>query len=268
MSTLKLTDGAIFYQTTGSGAPIVLLHAGVADSRMWDPQIDSFAARHRVIRYDMRGFGKSTLPDGLFAHHEDLLTLIDTLKLDSVWLVGASFGGSVAVDFALAYPERICGLVLAAPAVSGYQATGAVATFGEREDELLEAGKLDEAVELNVRMWVDGPHRGEDEVDPAIRSLVAEMQCLAFTHPEPEHVALRVLDPPAIGRLHEIRVPVLVIAGALDVLEFVQMAEMVAAQVVHGKHVVIPGVAHLSSMEAPQKFNRLVLEFIQMSEER
>jgi len=268
MSTLKLNDGAIFYQMAGSGAPIVLLHAGVADSRMWDPQIDSLAAHHRVIRYDMRGFGKSTLPDGTFAHHEDILALVDGLELDPVWLVGASFGGGVAVDFTLTYPQRVRGLVLAAPAVSGYQATGAVKAFGEREDELLEADKLDEAVELNVRMWVDGPHRGEAEVDPDIRSLVAEMQHLAFTHPEPERVALRKLDPPALDRLHEIQVPVLVITGALDVSEFVQMAEKVAAQVAHGKYRVIPGVAHLPSLEAPQEFSRLVLEFIQMDEKR
>ena len=165
--------------------PLLLLHAGVADSRMWDTQVDALALSFRVLRCDLRGYGRSPLPDGPFAYHEDVHALLSATGLDTVWLVGASFGAEVAVDYALTHPERVRGMVLAFPNVGGFEPSAAVKAFGGREEALLEARELEVATELNMRMWVDGPHRARDEVDGHVRATVAGMQLRAFKQPLP-----------------------------------------------------------------------------------
>ncbi|MGH2544282.1 MAG: alpha/beta fold hydrolase [Ardenticatenaceae bacterium] len=268
MKALNLLDGPLYYDESGNGPALLLLHAGVADSRMWDAQVAPLAEQFQVIRCDLRGHGRSPLPDGLFAYHDDVRLLLDALASERVWLVGASFGARVAVDLCLAYPERVKGMILVSAAISGWEPSGEVELFSEQEDALLGAGKLAEAVQLNVEMWVDGPYRSSDGVDPALRSKVAEMQARNFAQPFPPNVALRALDPPAIERLMEIRVPLLVVSGALDVAAFRELSETIAAQVPNARHVVIPKAAHLPSMEAPALFNELVAEFISAHEQR
>ncbi len=262
MQTLKLSDGALFCETQGTGPALLLLHAGVADSRMWSPQMDALSQRFRVIRCDLRGHGRSGLPNGPFSYHEDIAHLLDALDLASAWLVGASFGGQVAVDFCLAHPQRVDGLILIAPTISGYDHDADVQAFGREEDQLFEAGDLAAATELNMRMWVDGPHRGPDAVDADLRASVAAMQLRVFEHPEPENVSLNRLEPPAAQRLGEINAPLLIIAGELDVSSFVQLAQHLAEQVKHAQLVTVPDTAHLPSMEAPERVNHLIAEFV------
>lgn len=266
MATAKLADGELYYQMKGEGPALLLLHAGVADSRMWDPHFDDFSAHFRVVRCDLRGYGRSLLPDGPFAYHEDVRDLVELLELAPAWVVGASFGAQVAVDFALAYPDLVKGLILVAPAVSGFQPAGAVKQFGEDEDALLAAGKVEEATELNLRMWVDGPYRDRDAVAPSVRKQVGDMQRLAFSHPEPEHVSLIRLDPPATERLAEIERPVLIVSGGLDVSEFVQLGQRLAEEIPGAKRIVIPDAAHMVTMEVPEEFTQLVLGFVETVE--
>lgn len=252
----------LYYEERGTGAPLLLLHAGVADSRMWEPQIEALSTRYRVIRCDLRGYGHSPLPNGLFAYHEDVAALLDALDIGAAWIVGASFGGRVAVDFALVYPQRVYGLILAAPLVSGYEAGPSLQAFGEEEERLLDAGDLDGATELNLRTWVDGPLRDADQVDPRVRGQVAEMQRHAFGMTIPEQVGIERVDPPAIGRLHEIHAPTLIVIGALDVVEVIEFSETMAQALPNAQRMTIPGVAHLPSMETPQIFNEAVDQFI------
>ena len=186
MQTLKLHNGALFYESRGTGPAILLLHAGVADSRMWSPQMEALAQRFRVVRCDLRGYGRSPLPNGPFSYHEDVAQLLDALDLDSAWLVGASFGGQVAVIFAWRIRQRVDGLILIAPNVGGYAHGADVQAFGHQEDALLDADDLEAATELNMRMWVDGPQRRPDAMDAEMRALVANMQRRAFEHVEPE----------------------------------------------------------------------------------
>ncbi len=262
MQTLTLDDGELSYEVWGDGPALLLLHAGVADSRMWDPQVKHLAQRFRVIRCDLRGYGQSPLPNGPFSYHEDVAHLLDALDLASAWLVGASFGGQVAVDFCLAYPERVDGLILIAPTVSGYEHDAEVKAFGDAEDELLEAGDLEAATELNMRMWVDGPQRSSDAVDGDLRAAVAEMQRQAFEHVEPEKVSLNRLDPPAAQRLGEIEAPLLIVSGELDVVSFTRLAQHLAEQAAHAQLVIVPNAAHLPSLEAPAMVNQLIKDFI------
>lgn len=264
--TASVNGAQIYFEWSGQGQPLVLIHAGVADSRMWDAQVAAFLPQYQVIRYDLRGFGQSPMPAGRFAHYEDLRGLLDFLQVQQAAVVGLSYGGQVALDFTLAYPERVTALVMGAPAtIGGSEPSPAIQQFGEEEEAFLEAGDLAGATALNVRMWVDGPFRTAEQVDPAIRDLVYTMQLQAFSLPMPADVAVDRLTPPAVERLSEVHVPTLILAGALDVAGVIELAEQLAAEIPGAQKVILPGVAHMINLEQPAKFNRLVLAFLQSS---
>ena len=116
---VNVPGGSLFFEAAGAGSPVILLHGGNLDRRMWDAEFAGLQSRHRVIRYDARGYGRSGPADTAFRAHDDLLALMDALGLSRATLVGLSLGGRIAIDFALAHPERVDRLVLAAPGISG-----------------------------------------------------------------------------------------------------------------------------------------------------
>jgi len=164
-----------YYEALGSGHPLVLLHAGIADSRMWDDQIHSFAERYRVIRYDARGFGRSDMPAAPYSRYDDLAALLDHLQVDKACILGSSMGGGTALDFTLAYPDRADALVLMGSAVGGGTPSESTIEQWNRIDELAQSGDLAGAVELELQMWVDGPRRTPQRVDASVRERVREM---------------------------------------------------------------------------------------------
>jgi len=251
------------FEMAGSGEPLLLLHAGVADGRMWDAQFSFFARHFRTIRFDLRGFGRSALPGGRFAHYRDVLGLLDYLDAPHASLVAVSFGGLIALDTALAAPERVRALVLGAPSISGQPPSARVRGFWAQEDAAYERGDLHEATELNLRFWVDGIYRTPEEVDTAVRQRVYDMQYHLFTLPEPEDAEEEKLEPPAYGRLPQISQPTLVLVGDLDLPEKVEGAARLAATLPNAQHAVIPGVAHMLNMEAPDAFNQMALAYLQ-----
>lgn len=258
----------IHREVAGDGPGVALVHSTVCDSRMWDVEFPALAERYRVLRFDLRGYGRSDLPPGPFSLVDDVAALLDEAGLERAALVGLSGGAALALDFALAEPERVTGLVLAAPAIGGLDWSEEVQQFGEREDELLDAGELEGAVELNLRMWVDGPQRGPDAVDPAVRAKVGEMQRRAFEiqleafardeQPGPS----KRLDPPAIERLDEVRVPTLVIVGDADVQDVLDRAAILASRIRDARKIVVPDVAHMINLERPAEFLGIVDEFL------
>lgn len=255
-------EGArLYYEQAGAGEAVVLVHAGIADSRMWDEHVEPLA-RYRVIRYDVRGFGQSTMPDGAFAHHEDLNSLLNILGIERAVLVGASMGGGVVVSFALEHPNMVRGLVLVNATVPGQEWSEAVERFGAEEADALERGDLDAATDLNVRMWVDGPHRTPEQVDPVVRERVRTMQRHAFTLLNPNAIE-RQLDPPALSRAGELRCPVLMIVGSEDMEDILDVAQRLAVGLPHARLEHIAGAAHLPSMERPEEFRRLLLPFLE-----
>jgi 3-oxoadipate enol-lactonase len=137
-----------------------------------------------------------------------------------------------------------------------------VRQFGAEEEALLERGDLTAATELNLRMWVDGPRRISDQVNPAVRERVREMQYHAFTIPEPEGIEERPLIPPAIGRLAEVRARTLIVVGDYDVEEKLTVADRLAAEISGARKVIVPGAAHMVTMEQPEVFNRIALDFL------
>jgi 3-oxoadipate enol-lactonase len=257
-----LDEAEIYYEIAGAGHPLLLLHAGVTDSRMWDEQFDVFARHYQAIRYDLPGFGKSRLLRGPFSIHEQAASLLRFLGLERAHVVGISFGGRIALDLALARPEMVSALILVCPSVSGEKPSDAVRQFGAEEEALLERGDLTAATELNLRMWVDGPRRNSDQVNPAVRERVREMQYHAFTIPMPEDIEERPLIPPAIGRLAEVRAPTLIVVGDYDIEEKLTLADRLASEISGARKVVVPGAAHMVTMEQPDIFNRIALDFL------
>ncbi|MEX2645553.1 MAG: alpha/beta fold hydrolase [Gaiellaceae bacterium] len=253
----------LYREVAGEGPAVALLHSTVCDSRMWDAEFAALTERYRVLRYDFRGFGCSPLPPEPWSSVDDLRGLLDEAGMERVALVGLSGGAATALDFALAEPERVRGLVLAAPAIGGLDWSEEVQRFGAEEDALLDAGDLDAAVELNLRMWVDGPRRDPEAVDPGVRARVGEMQRRAFEvqlASEPgEHRRLR---PPAVERLEEVAAPTLVLVGDADVPDVLRNAELLESRVPGARKVVVPGVAHMVNLERPGDFLRLVRGFL------
>lgn len=257
-----VNGASIYFEVAGTGHPVVLIHAGVADSRMWDGTFETLAARFQTLRFDIRGFGRSSMPPGRFSYHADLGALFDHVGFRRASLVACSFGGQIAIDFCLAYPDLVRSLVLASSGIGGREPSSDMIRFGDEEDALLARGDIEGATELNLRTWVDGPRRSPKEVDGALRERVRTMQRELFEQSPPVGVERERLEPPAIGRLGEIRAPTLVLAGDRDVPDMLEAAERLASEIPGARKVVFSDVAHLVSMERPARFNELVTEFL------
>jgi 3-oxoadipate enol-lactonase len=256
-------EGArLYYEVAGLGHPLLLIHAGVADSRMWDEQFSVFAQHYRVIRYDLRGYGKTEVPPGPISNHEDVANLLQSLHVEKAHLLGISFGGLVALDFALAYPEMTAALILATPSISGRQPSERERHYSEEENTYLERDDLAGATEVNLRQWVDGPYRTPLQVHPEIRERVRQMQMHAFTIPIPEQTEGRPLKPPAMIRLAEVHTPTLLMVGDLDIPERLALVEELALAIAGAQQVHIAQAAHMLSMEQPEIFNQIVLDFL------
>ena len=258
----EVNGARLYYEIVGDGVPLVLVHAGIADGRMWDGQLAAFASRYQVIRPDMRGFGRSAMVRGSFAHHQDLHGLLDALGIREAFFVGCSIGGRTIIDFTLEYPGRTRALVLIGTAISGFEAGGEPP---EQWDELVaadDAANLERVSELEVQIWVDGPYRGPEEVDAGVRDLVREMNLIALEHEASGLGQEHLPEPPAVNRLAEIPVPTLVIVGDRDRQEIIEAADLLTRSMPQARMTVLPGTAHLPNMESPQEFNRIVLEFL------
>ncbi|MGL5911092.1 MAG: alpha/beta fold hydrolase [Phycicoccus sp.] len=243
---------------------IVLLHAGVADARMWDAVWGGLTTAHDLVRYDLRGFGTSDdAPSGPVDQIADLVDVLDSCEVQAAHLVGASFGAGVAVEAALVHPGRVRSLVLCPVGGSLLsERTAAFTTFAEAEDAALEAGDLDAAVRLNIDTWLVGVGRTRADVDPRAAALVAAMQRRAFEIEASweDDVDEVELDPPAVDRLGEVTVPTLALVGAHD-LDIVSLAtDAVVAGITGARRVEWPDAGHLPVIEHPSRFVATVLD--------
>lgn len=242
----------------GSGPAVVLLHAGVADRGMWAPIVATLSASHRVIAPDLRGFGETPIPGESYADAEDVLQLLDDLGIDQAVVVGASFGGRVALEFAAQHPERVRSLALLCPAYRGLEvADPVIIEFSDREDELLEAGDIDGAVALNVDTWV-GPEATDD-----VRADIARMQRRAFE----VQLAADALDPAPQQQRVDVDptlmfVPSLIISGAHDTAHFREISAVLAEEIESAVHVELAWAGHLPAVERPDETAGLLLQHL------
>lgn len=257
-------SGIAFDRVVASGTPIVLVHAGVADRRMWDPQWAQLAAARSAVRLDLRGFGDSTTePEGEWSHAADVVETLRHLGIERCHLVGASFGSGVAVEVASTAPGLVESLLLCPPGGSLLATmTPDLRRFFDAENDALARGDLDAAVEANVDAWVVGPRRDAGGVDPGIIAAVRMMQRRAFDLAESwQASAAAALDPPALDRLGDLAARTLVLVGGHDLETTQDAASRVVAGIPGTRRVDWPDVAHLPSLEKPQAFLDLLLEW-------
>jgi pimeloyl-ACP methyl ester carboxylesterase len=257
------TDGVrIAYDVTGSGPPLVLLHAGIVDRRMWDEVVLLLRDAATIIRFDARGFGESSkAPDGEFARWDDLFAVMDAAGVGRAHLVGVSQGAETALDATITAPERVDHLLLCGAGMRGWDWREELNARWQAEVDAWERGDLDGCAEESMVTWFDGPKRLAIEVDPAIRRKAWEMQRLAIDL-ENDDAKATAPDPPAAQRLSEVQAPTMVAVGELDQPDMIAIAERLAAGIPGARHVVLPGVAHLPPMERPAEFAQLVRQFI------
>lgn len=261
MAKLHVNGVDLAYDDSGRGEPLVLLHEGIADRTMWDDVTPMLAERFRVIACDLRGFGETPLPDGPFVYAADVVGLIEALGVERAHVVGASLGGHVALDLALARPELVDRLVLVGAGIDGWEHEPALRSLWEEEEAAFERGDLDEVAWINVRTWLDGPTRNEGEVPAALRRRVFEMQRAALDHENPAATG-GWLTPSRRERLREVTAPTLVLVGALDQRDFRRIARFLADEIPGAVFEELPGVAHLPPLERPEAFARTLLGFL------
>jgi 3-oxoadipate enol-lactonase len=254
----------LHHEVAGEGPAVVLVHAGICDSGMWDQQWRSLTGRRRVLRYDMRGYGRSPLPPEPYSNARDLLDVMDAAGIEQAALVAVSMGGRVALEVALAEPARVTGLVAVGSGLPGHDWSAAAREFFEAEDAVIERGDLDAAAELNVRFWVDGPRRSPEQVDASVRDRVHQMQKRAFelqldTWEQAEELPLA---PNLADRLAEIEQPTLVLVGADDQPDIHAIAEQLMRTLPNAGFESIPNAGHVPNMEQPELFDRLVSAFL------
>ncbi|MBW3664057.1 MAG: alpha/beta hydrolase [Actinobacteria bacterium] len=263
VTCFEVSAGAavIIGDDAGSGDAVVLLHAGVADRTSWDDVRSVLAGSYRVIAYDRRGFGESTYEAEPFSHVDDLVGVLDERGVERVVLVGNSMGGAVALDTTLSHPDRVLGLVLIGTAASGVPWPPSSPREAELETAAEEAagrGDIEAANRHEAELWLDGPGHG-GRVDAAVRERFLAMNPVALRAPDPGPQSER---PESFRRLTEIEVPTLVIVGSLDVPGIVWLSSEVAQRVPHAEFAVMNGVAHLPSLEAPDRLGDLIVGWL------
>jgi len=256
-----LNGTRIHYERSGRGFAVLFIHAGIADSRMWEPQAIALANDFDMIRPDLRGFGKTELPPVPYSGVADLSALLDHLYVKRTHVVGCSMGGTLAIDFALEHPDRVGRLVVVAGGISGSNLGEADAALFAEIEAADKANDMDAVNRAEVRLWVDGPRRPEASAPAAVRELVLNMNRRALDS-DWSSATSEPIDPPAIARLSDIAAPTLVIVGDEDLPHASANATVMISNIRGARRVAIKDAAHLPTLERPEEFNRLLLEFL------
>ncbi|MFF4591514.1 alpha/beta fold hydrolase [Amycolatopsis sp. NPDC001319] len=271
-------DGARFgYDEAGEGPPVVLLHAGLADRRMWDHQFAALAEHHRVIRYDRRGHGDSQAAEGTVSHHRDLLALMSALGIDRAALAGSSMGGAYALDAALAAPERVTRIALVGAGLSGHEWPEPMASDSreamraavprEKLERYLDhtAERVDEEdvraiADANVRYLVVGPHRTRADVDQDFYTRALAL-CEGVYRREWTDPKWTEDVPDTRHRLAEITAPTLVIIGLADGSGLLELADRFEHEIPGATRLDLPDTGHLPPMERPAEVTEALRSF-------
>ncbi|GCE07445.1 alpha/beta fold hydrolase [Dictyobacter aurantiacus] len=256
----------IYYEMLGQGHPLVLLHGGYMDRRMWDDQFYVLAQRYHVIRYDIRGFGKSDLPQHPYADRDDLYALLNFLGIQRTYLLGLSLGGEIALDFTLEHPTMVDALILVGSPVSGYphevmftqeQLQTVIQQWMPFEQAIQDRNRP-RMVECLMAHPTLVPSRAYPEARQRVRQYLSEYSFAWILDPAPR----QDLDPPAYGRLGEVHIPTLIIVGADDHFQLHKSADKLVQDIPGARRVEIPDTHHMPNMEKPTAFNQIVLDFL------
>jgi 3-oxoadipate enol-lactonase len=266
---LPVTNGKIYYEVSGTGPPVVFIHAAIADRRMWDREFGAYAKDRTVIRYDVRGLGRSPAATTEYSDVDDLSALLTHVGARTATLVGCSNGGRIALDFAVEHPDKVAGLLLVSPGVSGFTAEHAPdgkATFeqdGVRSSKIPEAwnaGRKAEALEALREYWTSAQAGANLNL---VRRMMRENANEIFTDASASHN--RPPDPRAVGRLGAISVPTIVLLGDRDEPSMTFIVRTVVNGIPHAKLIPVPGADHLVNLSRPEEFDRALTELLATS---
>jgi 3-oxoadipate enol-lactonase len=232
---------------------VVLIHSGVTDSREWDEVAPLLAERHQIQAPDLPGYGTTPLEPGELSLADAVLSL----DFERAALIGTSFGARAVLETALEAPQRVAALVLVS--ANPFSWSDEVKAIGAREDELFEAGRFDEAAELMVASWLAGPHRDPAAVDPTLRERMHEMQVGAYELQRGVDASVK-RDEIDLSRIAQ---PTLLVRGALDFEDVAQASARFLDELPSAREVVFDDCAHLPALEQPERFARVVLEFLE-----
>jgi len=253
---LEIEGGRIYYERAGEGFPVVLIHPNLWDSRIWDPQFEEFAQHHDVVRYDIRGYGRSDVPVRSYSDMRDLLYLLGELGIGRCALVGCALGAQLAIDLAIAQPEIVDAIVAVSPGLTGHAwGDDGVRMLVEEIDRSLRIGNLEGAMDLELAVWA--PLRSDPAADEKIRNIAIEN-----AHVLRLDDGLAEMPPSAIPHLGEIRAATLIVSGDRDIGEIHHIADELADRIPGASKRVIAEADHLVNVRKPEKFNRLVLDFL------
>ncbi|MFN2609789.1 MAG: alpha/beta fold hydrolase [Actinomycetota bacterium] len=259
---VEVPDARIYFERSGDGPSVLFLHAGVADLRMWDEQVQALQSRFDCISFDRRGFGRSENIAPSYSPMDDICAVMDELGVPSASVVGLSMGGAIAIELALDHAQRVSSLALIAAGVGGWSEWPNEDEMSElgRIDEAFEANDLDRAAALEVAYWLDGPGRS-GRIQGEVRDKMFAMCRGAYGRDEPRADAVS-MDPPAVTRLPQIAVPTLAIAGTFDESTILSVANEFEKQIPTCRKIIYEGVAHMVNLEQPQRFNADLLAFL------
>lgn len=256
--TLPIENGTVYYEAQGKGPTVILLHGGFGDLRMWDDQFEELARTFRVVRYDQPGFGKSSKPQAAYSPSALLLQLMDHLQVEKALLVGNSMGGTLAIDFALLHPRRVAKIVLVGSGLGGY------AIPKEDQDKMNASFQTaaQQGPEEAAKLWLKNPMVAVAMSHPESKQLLETMVLENTSIFQMRFWPIEKMDPPAVGRLKEIKIPTLVIIGDKDTPTIQEIANAASAGIPDAIKVEIKDTDHLPQMEKPDEFNKIVLNFL------
>jgi pimeloyl-ACP methyl ester carboxylesterase len=250
-------------EQAGRGDAVTMLHGFLVDSGQWDEEFAALAGDHRVLRYDLRGFGRSSMPDAPFAHHEDLARVLDESAIERTALIGCSGGAGTALDFALANPQRVSALVLIGAGYWGHYATRT--PEAQAFWAAVKSGDADALLETSLRTFLDGPRRAPEQSDAQARERIAAMSAWNFGRDDGywKKASLQCNPAtPATERLAELHMPVLLVVGEEDQPEVIELSERLAAGLPNARLVRVPGAGHHVNIERPEVVLPLLRDFL------
>lgn len=263
---LPVSAGKLYHERAGQGPAIVFIHAAIADRRMWNREFATYSNDHTVVRYDVRGFGRSPPATEPYSDADDLRALLSHLGIHSTILVGCSNGGRIALDFAVEQPNAVAGLVLLSPGVAGFTADHApdgkpvFEEDGVRSSKISKAwneGHMEEALAALQQYWASAQEGANIEL---VRTMMKENANEIFTESSARHN--RSPTPPAISRLGSISAPALVLLGDHDEPTMTYIVRTVVQGLPHGKLVPVPGADHLINLSRPTDFDHAVQQLL------
>jgi pimeloyl-ACP methyl ester carboxylesterase len=264
---VQVPGGRLYCEVDGRGPVLVLVHAGVANLRQWDPHVPSWAEHLTVVRYDTRGYGRTESEHVEFANRSDLAAVLDHVGADAAHVIGCSRGGQIALDFAVDTPERVLSLTSVAGGVGNFEpdlpkeVIDAIIAFDESTSALAQAKEWAQVADLETAYWFDGPGQPDDRADAATRAMVREWIYSNYAAEKESGVA-QPLEPSADTLLDRLTMPVLAVVGDRDEAYAMAAMQFLAQAVPHGRLEVFENAAHLLNLEYPERFTRLVAEFV------